>query len=178
MTIKKQFNLLTKFFERENLDYAIIGAFALYAYGYTRATSDIDFITRIEYQKRIVEYLESLGFDTLNRSEGFSNHLHPLGQLRIDLVYIGGETANIVFGSTKKKIVFEDIELPIVSPEHLIALKLFAIQNEPGRKYKEFADIKEIFQLTELDLNTVEIFFRKYGMEEYYNEFTGEKNKD
>jgi len=178
MTIKEQFKLLTKFFEQENLDYAVIGAFALYAYGYTRATSDVDFITRIEYQKKIINYLESLGFETLNRCEGFSNHLHPLGSARIDLVYIGGETANIVFKSTKKKLIFENLELPVVSPEHLIALKLFAIQNEPDRKYRELADIKEIFQLTNLDMDTIQVLFKKYGLEEYYNEITGKKTKD
>ena len=177
MTIKEQFKLLTQFFERENLDYAVIGAFALYAYGYTRATSDVDFITRIEYQKRIVEYLESLGFETLNQTEGFSTHLHPIGLVRIDLVYMGDETANIVFESTKKKLVLEHLELPVVSPEHLIALKLFAIQNDPDRKFKELADIKEIFQLTNLDMDTVQILFKKYGLEEYYDEITGEKNK-
>ena len=175
MTIQEQFKLLTKFFERENLDYAIIGAFAIYAYGYTRATSDIDFITRIEYQKRIIEYLESLGFETLNRSDGFSNHLHPLGSMRIDLVYIGDETADIVFNSTKKKLVLEHFELPVVSPEHLIALKLFAIQNDPGRKFKELADIKEIVHLTDIDMDTIQLFFKKYGLERYYNEIAGEK---
>ena len=178
MTIKEHFKLLTKFFERENLDYAVIGAFALYAYGYTRATRDVDFITRTEYQKGIIEYLESLGFETLNRSEGFSNHLHPVGSVRIDLVYIEGETANIVFKSTKKRLIFENLELAVVSPEHLIALKLFAIQNEPDRKYKELADIKEIFQLTNLDLDAMQVLFKKYGLLEYYDEITGKKTKD
>ena len=54
MEIKKQFKLITEFFEKEKIDYALIGAFALYTYGYTRATRDIDFITKIEYQKNIV----------------------------------------------------------------------------------------------------------------------------
>lgn len=176
MTIKEQFRLLTKFFEQENLDYAVIGAFALYAYGYTRATSDIDFITRIKYQKRVVGYLESLGFETLNRSEGFSNHLHPLGLVRIDLVYIDDETADIVFSSMKKKLVLENLELPVVSPEHLIALKLFAIQNDPDRKFKELADIKEIFQQTNPDSDTIQLFFKKYGLEGYFDEIAG-KNR-
>ncbi|MEK7397025.1 MAG: hypothetical protein AAB116_08820 [Candidatus Poribacteria bacterium] len=178
MTIKEQFKLLTIFFERENLDYAVIGAFALYAYGYTRTTKDVDFITRIEYQKRIIEYLESLGFKTLNCSEGFSNHLHPLGGIRVDLVYVSGETANIIFEATKKKLILENLELPVVNLEHLIAMKLFAIQNEPGRKYKELADIKEIFQITNLDRDTIQVLFKKYKMEEYYNEITGKNTRD
>lgn len=174
MTLKEQFKILTEFFNRENLEYAVIGAFALYAYGYTRATRDVDFITRIEYQDKIIGYLESLGFETLNRSEGFSNHLHSVDIVRIDLVYVSGETADIVFGSTKKRHVFENFELPVVSPEHLVALKLFAIQNDHGRKYKEFADIKEILRLTNVNNDSIRKYFKKYNLEEYYDEIAGE----
>ncbi len=42
MKFKKTFQLLIDFFERERIDYALIGAFALKAYGYTRATQDVD----------------------------------------------------------------------------------------------------------------------------------------
>ena len=178
MNIKEQFKILTGFFKREKIDYAVIGAFALYAYGYTRATRDIDFITRIEHQNKIIGYLESIGFETLNRSEGFSNHFHPVGTVRMDLVYIGGETADIILKSANKRLIFEGLEIPVVSPEHLVALKLFAIRNDPGRKYKEFADIKEIFQLTNMDKDVIRMYFKKYGLEEYYNEVAGEKEKD
>jgi predicted nucleotidyltransferase len=170
MSLKKQFKILIEFFNREDFDYAVIGAFALHAYGYTRATRDVDFITRFEYQDKIVGYLESLGFETLNRSEGYSNHLHSVGAVRIDLVYVSDKTADIVFESTKKMAIFEDFELPVVSPEHLVALKLFAVHNDPSRKYRELADIKEILQLTDVDNDTIREYFRKYDLEEYYDE--------
>ena len=174
MTLKSQFKILVEFFNHENLDYAVVGAFALYAYGYTRATRDVDFITRIEYQDKIVAYLESLGFETLNRSEGFSNHLNSVGAVRVDFVYVGGETADIIFKSTKNKTIFENFKLPVVSPEHLVALKLFAIHNDPSRKYKEFADIKEILRLTSVDNDSIRRYFKKYNLEEYYDEIAGE----
>lgn len=174
MTLKNQFRTLTEFFNRDHLDYAVIGAFALYAYGYTRATRDVDFITRFEYQDKIVRYLESIGFETLNRSEGFSNHLHPIDSIRIDLVYIEGETADIIFGATQKRSFFENHELPVVSPEHLVALKLFAVHNDPDRKHKELADIKEILRITEVDKGRIREYFRKYGLEDYYGEIAGE----
>jgi len=177
MKIREQFEILTKFFERENLDYAVVGAFALYAYGYTRVTRDIDFVTRIEYQDKIVAYLESIGFETLNRSAGFSNHLHPVGTVRIDLIYLEKETAKIIFSATLRKLILGNIELPVVSPEHLIALKLFSIQNDPERKYKELADIKEIIRLTDIENEVIRNYFKKYGLEQYYNEITDEKNK-
>jgi predicted nucleotidyltransferase len=173
MTFKQQFKILTDFFEKERMDYALIGAFALYAYGYTRATRDVDFMTRIDYQGRIVEYLESLGFDTLHRSKGYSNHLHPIGPVRIDLVYVGGETAQLVFASTVRKLVLEGIELPVVSPEHLVALKSFSIKNDPGRKFKELADIKEIVRTTGIDKDVLKRYLTEYGLGEYYDEIAG-----
>jgi hypothetical protein len=169
-TIKNQFKLLTEFFQQKNLDFAVIGAFALYAYGYTRATRDVDFITRQEYQKKIIAFLESLGFETLNCSEGFSNHLHPIGMMKFDLVYVTDETADTIFEATQKKVIFENLELPVVSPEHLIALKLFAIHNDPDRKFKELGDIKEILRHTVVDHPTIRQYFQKYNLESYYDE--------
>ena len=174
MTLKSQFKRLTEFFDRQHIDYAVIGAFALYAYGYTRATKDIDFITRFKYQSQIVEYLESLGFETLNRSEGFSNHLHSIDSARIDLVYVDGETADIIFKAIQKRSIIENSKLPVVSPEHLIALKLFAIQNDPDRKHKELADIKEILRITPVNKDLIREYFKKYGLEDYYGEIAEE----
>lgn len=172
MGIRKQFELITDFFEKQNMDYALIGAFALYAYGYTRATQDIDFITKTEFQKKIIVFLESIGFETLNKSAGYSNHLHPIGSMRFDFVYISGDTADTIFQSVTRKNVFKDIELPVVSPEHLIALKLFAVKNEPRRKLKELADIKEIYELTEIKKEVIQTYLKKYGLEEFYDEIT------
>ncbi|MBN1102930.1 MAG: hypothetical protein JXL84_05910 [Deltaproteobacteria bacterium] len=50
MEFKKIFELLTAFFERQRVDYALVGAFALQAYGYARATQDVDFAVRGEAQ--------------------------------------------------------------------------------------------------------------------------------
>jgi hypothetical protein len=128
----------------------------------------------LAYQERIVGFLESLGFETLNRSEGYSNHLHSVEAIRIDLVYVEGETAEKIFKSIQKKSLFENHEMPVVSPEHLVALKLFAVQNDPDRKYKELADIKEILRITGVEKDQVHDYFRKYGMEDYYSEIAGE----
>lgn len=44
---------LADFFEREKLPYAVIGAFGLHAYGLTRATGDVDFVTGASAQPRL-----------------------------------------------------------------------------------------------------------------------------
>jgi len=170
MSLKEQFKILMEFFEREKLDYALIGAFALYAYGYSRATRDVDFITRGESQEIIVTFLESLGFETLNRSAGYSNHLHPIENMRFDLVYVEGDTARIIFEATSKKLVLDGMELPVVSPEHLIQLKLFAIRNDPGRKFKELADIRELIHRTPIDREKIREQFIQDGLEGYFDD--------
>lgn len=70
MAIKELFQAVSEYFQSKKIDYGIIGAFALYAYGYMRATQDIDFITRLEHKNKIIGFLESLGFETtFNRPE-------------------------------------------------------------------------------------------------------------
>ncbi len=170
MTSLERFKLLTDFFTREGMDYAVIGAYALYAYGYIRATRDMDFITRVEYQPAIIAYLESIGFETVHRSEGFSNHLHAVGFIRLDLIYADKATADRIFAAVTAKLVLESLELPVVSPEHLMALKLFAVKNNSARKLKELADIRELIRRTRLPAATVRGYLQQYGLENLYDD--------
>jgi len=173
--IKGIFTTMTGFFDRERMEFAVIGAFGLHAYGYTRATRDIDFITRLENQGRIIRFLDSLGFELLQKTSAFSNHLHPLGSIRIDMMYVDGKTADAIFADIRKVTLFEKNETPVVSPEHLIALKLFAAMNDPQRKYREFADVQEIARKVDVDKEKVHQYFVKYGFEGLYEEIFGKK---
>lgn len=174
MSLKSIIEILTGFFLREKIEYGIIGAFALFSYGYIRATRDVDFVTRVENRDKITSYLTSLGFETVFSSESFSNFLHPLGSVRVDIMYVDGATADSILGSIEKRQVFQGLELPVVSPEHLIAMKLFAVKNNPERKFKDFADIKEILNHAKYDKQKVAEYFKKFGMESYYNEISEE----
>ena len=178
MKFKKTFKLLIDFFERERIDYALIGAFALKAYGYTRATQDVDFIARQKDQKKIIANLEFLGFETLYSSTGYSNHLHPLSGLgRIDFFYVKGDTAEIVFKEALRILLFYNLTVPVVRPEHIVALKVFAMKNDPDRALREMADIKELLKLPEINLKEVQKYFEKYGQMERYYDIIGEKQK-
>ena len=178
MKFKKTFQLLIDFFERERIDYALIGAFALKAYGYTRATQDVDFIARQKDQKKIIINLESLGFETLYSSTGYSNHLHPLSGLgRIDFVYVKGDTAESIFKEAVRILLFDNLTVPVVRPEHIVALKVFAMKNDPDRALREMADIKELLSLPEINLQEVQKYFEKYGQMEKYYDIIGEKQK-
>ena len=174
MNLKGVLTNLIRFFAREKIDFALIGAFALKAYGYVRATQDVDFLVKGEAQEKIILFLETLGYETLYRSKGFSNHLHRLAGLgRIDFVYIEGETASMIFSGTKPLLVLEDLFIPVVRPEHLIALKVFAMKNDPKRSFREMADIQHLLELPGIDKDEVREYFEKFGQLERFDELTG-----
>jgi hypothetical protein len=173
---KDIFQLLTNHFEQEKIDYALIGAFALKAYGYVRATQDVDFLVRNKHQDEIITYLESLGYETIYSSAGYSNHVNPVSKLgRIDFVYVKGQTAKDIFRGTRRLLILGDLSLPVISPEHLVALKVFAMKNDPDRVFREMADIKHILSLPGIDIEAIKRYFNKYGQLERYYELIGEK---
>jgi hypothetical protein len=173
LNIKTIFRSLIDFFKQAEIDYAVVGAFALKAYGYLRATQDVDFLVRGSYQNRIIAFLESLGYETIYRSAGYSNHVHPLANLgRLDFIYVEGETADIILSDAKPLLVLDDISVPVVKAEHLIALKVFAMKNDPERSFREMADLQYLIKLPGLDLEEIRGYFEKYGQTEKYDELT------
>ena len=52
---------LIRFFNQERVEYALIGAFALKAYGIVRATQDVDFIVRTNSQQKIFRKIRHIG---------------------------------------------------------------------------------------------------------------------
>ena len=165
LNFKTIFKEIINFFEKASISYALIGAFALKAYGFVRATGDIDFIVTLTDQKKIIDYLESLGYETLHRSSGFSNHLHPIAGLgRIDFVYAAGQTAQKIFQDARRHEVLDGVALPVASPEHLAALKIFALKNNPDRTFQEMADLQFLIRLPGVDKETMKACFQKYDL--------------
>ena len=179
MNIRAIFRSLIGFFEQTGIDYALVGAFALKAYGYLRATEDVDFLVRRAYQSRIIAHLESLGYETIYRSAGYSNHVHPLAKLgRIDFIYVEGETADTILSGARPLLLIDDISVRVVRAEHLIALKVFAIKNDPERSFKEMADLQYLLRLPGLDSEEIRGYFEKYGQMEKYDELARRKKEN
>jgi hypothetical protein len=161
---------------REDLDprsvpLALAGAFALNAYGLGRATADLDLVAPRSGQDRIVHLLEGLGYETLHRSDGYSNHLHTDPVMgRVDFIYVQGSTASRLFDGARQ------VELPGVGPilvphpEHLIAMKVHAIRNDPSRAFRDLADIQFLLERAEVDRSAVRTLFVEAGLEERWNE--------
>jgi len=159
------------FLEREKARFALAGAFALHAYGLSRATSDLDFVTESRVRERLVAFLESLGYETLHSSPGYSNHLHPSSELgRVDLIYVDGQTARRLLESPGTSLRLGGHVLNVPRAEYLAAMKVHAMKNDPGRALQEMADIRFLLQLEDVDEDEVREYFDQAGLREKFDE--------
>ena len=87
----------------------------------------------------------------------------------VDLIYVDGPTADALFaGATARPIFGRTILVP--RPEHLAAMKLQAMKNDPTRTFREMADVQAILGLPGVDLDQVRGYFRRHGWEARYDE--------
>ncbi len=176
MNFKAVVSAIIPFFQAENCRFALAGAFALHAYGLSRATGDIDFLLDSACREKVVRYLEDLGYETIYKSEGYSNHVHSISSMgRVDFIYVDGETAKSLFSEMGPSLKIDQWSIPVPSAEHLIALKVFAMKSDPSRTFQEMADIQFLINLPDTDRNRVKQYFEQYGLLERYYEIL-EKN--
>jgi hypothetical protein len=167
----KVVDLVSAFFERERLPFAVIGAFGLHAYGLTRATTDLDFVTDSVAQPRLVAFLEDNGYETLYVSPGYSNHLHRDTDFgRVDFVYVSGETASRLFRESVRSIPIAGHKLPVPRAEHLAAMKVHAMKNDSSRRHQELADIRFLLNLPDVDREEIRGYFEASGLGNLYDE--------
>jgi hypothetical protein len=162
---------IAEFFDRTRFPYAVIGAFGLHAYGLSRGTFDMDFVTQTEGQAQLVGFLESLGYETLHVSTGYSNHLHALAALgRLDIVYVGGETSERLFRDVRMMPGPSGQLVPVPRPEHLAAMKVQAMKNDPQRALREMDDIRFLLELPGIDEDEIRGYFERAGLGDRYDE--------
>jgi hypothetical protein len=157
--------LVTRYLEEKDYLYAVIGGVGLAAYGMPRTTFDLDFVVESRAQEDIVWFLESKGYETLHRSSGYSNHEHPDHDFGgIDFVYIKGETVRRLFESVRSVQGPSGYPMPVPHPEHLIAMKILAMKNDPTRVFREMEDIRYLMGLEAVDRDRVKPYFEKHGL--------------
>ncbi len=161
---------VTRFLDDRGFRYALAGAFALSAYGLSRATQDLDFAVDAKARPDLVSLLESLGYETLYCSEGYSNHVHSLPGLgRVDCVYVGEPTATNLFESAKAAPILGRI-LRVPKPEHLAAMKVLAMKNDPSRTFQEMADLQFLLGVPGVDVAEIRHHFERHGLLERFHE--------
>lgn len=158
------------FLDRDGIPFAIVGALALHTYGYSRATNDVDLLVGSEAQDRLIAFLEKRGFETLHRSDGYSNHLHADPALgRVDVIYVDEDTRGKIFAEARLASL-AGMSVAVPKPEHLAAMKIHAMKNDPSRAFQEMADIQFLMRLPEVDRDQIRGYFEESGQLERFHE--------
>ncbi len=154
---------------REGHRALVAGALGLHAHGNSRLTFDLDLITVLEAQKPLVSLLESLGYETLYVSAGYSNHLHSDPAWgRLDLIYVDANTAGRLFEESRTKMRLGSVDFSVPKAEHLVAMKVHAIKSDPRRTIQDLADIQFLLRIPGVDLGEVARHFETAGLTEEY----------
>jgi hypothetical protein len=134
---------------------------------------DLDLVTVREAQAALVAFLEGAGYETLYRSEGYSNHAHADPLLgRVDVIYVDPATGRQLFGGSRTRLSIAGRRLLVPRAEHLIAMKVQAIKNDPKRAFKDLADVQALMRLPGVDLAEVRGYFARAGLGARYDELT------
>ena len=80
-----------------------------------------------------------------------------------------GKTAHDLFAACRRIAGPGGVEVPVPRPEHLIAMKLHAIGNDPGRRLQDLADIRSLMTLPEVDRSLVRKYFEKRDLLEDFH---------
>ncbi|MFL6261658.1 MAG: hypothetical protein ACJ76Y_18330 [Thermoanaerobaculia bacterium] len=171
MNFESVLGVVSGFLEEKGINFAVIGGVAIVAYGLPRTTLDLDLIVESSVQDDLIRFLEARGYQTLHRSSGFSNHQHPnpiWGNL--DFVYVGAETSREIFAAcrTVKGPGGHPIRVP--KPEHMAALKVNAMKNDPARTFQDMADVRFLLTLPGVDRGQVRDYFERQGMRDRFDE--------
>lgn len=167
----KIIELVGGFLDRGGHRWAVCGGLGLAAYGFARMTFDADFVVEGAVQDDLVTFLESCGFETQYRSQGFSNHLHPDSTLgRVDFVYVRGKTATELFAAAREVDGPHGRSLRVPKPEHLAAMKVAAMASDPSRTLQDLADIQFLLRLPDVDREEIRGYFVRSGLERRFDE--------
>ena len=159
-----------RFFETEGIRYALIGGLAMQAWGRSRLTKDIDFAVDSSVRARLIAFAESLGYETLYVSDGYSNHVHTDEQWgRVDFMYLSGDTAEKIFAAAQAKTVVGDAAAPVASAEHLAMMKAVAMKNFPHRALFEGEDVRLLMNAPGVDRDAIRDYFERHGLLDLYD---------
>jgi hypothetical protein len=156
---------ITRFLSKLGIRHGMAGAVALHAHGLTRATRDLDFIVEERARAPLLAHLESIGYELLHESPGFSNHLHPEPRWgRLDFIYVEEPTAGNLFGRSTAMEIFPGLSALVPRPEHLAAMKVQAMKENPARTLQDLADIESLLALPGVDEQEIRRYFERHGL--------------
>lgn len=132
---------LYEHFEREGIPLLLAGGWAVCHHGYSRYTTDIDWICSRTNETRALEVMKSLGFEiAFDAMATRFQHAKHLDLPPVDLLWVSGETFSRMQETDQKTGRHGNI--PVINFESLLSMKLHALKDDRERKGKDLLDIR------------------------------------
>ena len=172
MDFKSVLSILLKEFDKNNIDYALMGGFALGIWGVGSTTVDIDFLVSRDHMMKTDRIMLEAGYECKYRSENVSQYVSSLRVFgEVDFLHAFREASlEMLKRAVQKEIFGGSLKIKVLQPEDIIGLKVQAIKNNPRRAERDIMDIKSLISVwgKELDWSLVEGYFRIFNMEKLY----------
>lgn len=170
-------NLLSAF-ETDGIRYALIGGFAMGAWGVPRSTVDIDFLIHRSDLQKVHRILTKMGYTCRYQTENVSQFVSSLEVFgEIDILHAFREISlGMLQRAEDRKIFKETMSIKVLKVEDLIGLKVQAIANDPSRELIDLADIESLLETycATIDWGIIEEYFALF---EFNDQFSELKNK-
>ncbi len=171
MPAQMPFGIVARACQKTGSAVILIGGHAVGVRGYQRVTLDVDFmITEADYEK-MKPALCAEGYEEVVRTD-VAAKLRAKSEncLDIDFMFVDGETFRGIQKESEAE-TFQNAQFLVPKAEHLIALKLHAIKQQPElRELKDLGDIVELIKANRLKTSSEN--FRslclKFGTPELY----------
>lgn len=167
-TIEQILNLVCGFLNNSNIDYVIVGGFAVLFYGAPRTTMDIDYVIQLDDENIpvLIKFLQENGFhaDEYDMRAALKEKSHCTVEdketmFRLDIKGVYSEMDERALRN-KRKVELNDIAVWIASPEDTIVNKLVFAREQ------DIKDALGIFvrQYDTLDIEYLEATAKKIGV--------------
>lgn len=162
MNFELVFKELLQRFDEQNIRFALIGGFAMHVAGFTRATSDIDFLIEADDLAKVKGIMSRLGYELTHESPEFSNYWHPMKPLGfVDYLHAHREYTRGMLARARAHKILQNSQVPVLIPEDIIGLKVQSMVNDPVRRSLDMADIEYLLRerLDDLNLEMIREYF-------------------
>jgi hypothetical protein len=152
------------------IHYALIGGMALGFRGVMRATADIDFLVLDTDRHSLAALMQKLGCQVFHESDNVAQFK---GRYAVDVLFAKRPISQSLLDSST---VFPPLNIPVLSVEGLIGLKIQAYKNDPRRILQDKADIQALMRVNQsLDLEEVVKFAALFAEAEEVKRIWNEK---
>ena len=157
INLRKTLNDAHSVLQLAGVAHALIGGFALAAYGQRRATVDIDLLADGTKKEIIKTELIKKGFALKYESDEV---LQFTGLGFLDVLLANRPLSQEML---KRAQLNQELNIYILKPEDIIGLKIQAYKNDGTRELQDKADIQKLLALPNLDLEAIKKYADLFG---------------